>query len=710
MVDSNLLDYIKRTINLGNSKEAITAALLNAGWNQFEIDEGFKEAEQVALKPSVSRKPMASVSSQPKEVKQPLEVKQSQEIKKPVQVKQSEEIDLDDPDLLPFDSPQKFSPKIIISIVAVVLLLLLIGGGLYFYFNKSNVAAISPYTEKNIFSGLLGAASKINTASYSVLASLAMNQRDAGAQPFLSKLSNANEIKKQYEHDSQRAKDVSSMLAKLSSLNYNNNGTYAASLGSLLSTNNTVSITDPSTLQPYGYGLTENGKNFSLTVTFQTNNAINQIRKSYRFSDVTTIINNKTVTFTKDSYPYIYLSSIPPKPFLVTLADWMAYFPPDGKASLSASAQSDFANEDSANWKFNMDATGDFGDLTYKMNVDALRKDTMYYVKVNNFPDLFFSYFGLVKDQWIKIDPSKPSPSSYSPLSGLPSLEKSYRENRQKITDLFRKMITIADEESVFTFKNAPSKEDVNGRTLYRYDLAFRKEAIVPFYERFLEESSKSGVNNYFPYPPLTDSGYLEYLQSPEFSEVFDYYQKNTSLTLWTDLEGFPAILSYGMRVVPTDSIEHLKDKQANVVFTLELSDINKPVIIQAPTDAKNYEDLFPTGTYSPSSLQGSQTQSDSTIKANLSMIFTNATSYRNANGSYANFCTKTNYTSPAISITAAGGSPICKVNATNTAFCACSSLKDAVGDVFCVDSTGTKRQTTNTCVSACTTSGVCGN
>jgi len=279
----------------------------------------------------------------------------------------------------------------------------------------------------------------------------------------------------------------------------------------------------------------------------------------------------------------------------------LSELPDTTKVSGSVSAQANWVNKDSADWKFNMDATGDLGDLTYKVNIDALRKAQIYYFRINNMPGIFMSMLGFDKDQWIKVDPNeKPATSSYdynsSMTTGIPDTEKYYKEHRQEIEDLLQKMVTIADNDNLIAFKDSPHPESVGGKTLFRYDLQIKKDAIVKFYKDFEDAVSKSSLND--DASMLVDSGYINYLQSPEFSEIFDYYQKNTSLTLWADSQGYPEIVSYDIRIVPPDSATQLKDKQADVNFTLKIGNINEPVDIQAPKDAKDIYDYLKTNPY----------------------------------------------------------------------------------------------------------------
>jgi hypothetical protein len=525
-----------------------------------------------------------------------------------------------------------------------------------------------------------------------------MAKRDADAEPFTTKLSNAAEIKKQYQNDSKRADAINSLLYGLKY--YKTKNAYPTDLQSALGDKNVFryskpSIIDPATGSPYEYQITENGKNFSLSVTFQTNDAISEIKRSSNFSPITTIINGKKVTFTKDSHSINYFSSEPPKPFLVSLAQAVEYFPTELNASLSASAQTDLSDKVSADWKFNVDATGDFGDLTYKFNVDALKKASIYYFRINNMPSFFFSYVGLEKNQWVSVDPSKADSDSgsyggySSSADALSEAEKTYKEHREEIANLLKKIVKIADEKNLLTLKNPAHSEKINGRDLYRYDLLINKDAILPFYESVSEEFNKTDIKN--SYPVIEDSAYLEYLKSPEFNEVFDYYQKNTTWTLWVDAQGFPAIISYSMRIVPQDSATQLKDKQVNLVFKLELSDINRPVKIDAPQDAKDLQEIINSNPYFKKG-------QDASIKGNLSVLLTSSAVYYNKNKNYDNWCISEDYVAVKEEIDdtyGEGSKVVCKCNTANCALAKkwCVSALPNSGEYYCVDSSGIKTE-----------------
>lgn len=522
--------------------------------------------------------------------------------------------------------------------VIFALILLCASGSVYAYIKKIGPFSgpASLYNESNFMSGLLAQSSKINTSSYSISASLGVGPRDADAKPFvLPPLS--EEFLKKYQNDVTRMKDSQSIL---SAILYRQGG-YPSTLSQLKSGNSsyyygdTPSFVDPVTSQMYVYTLIDGGKNFNLTVTLETKEAISAIRSSYGFKAENTLINGQTITFTKDSPSYIYISGEPPKPLFATLGEGAQYLPAEFGANLTFSAQTDWQTTDLADWSINIDANGDFGDLVYKINLDALKKGADYYLKINNIPSLFLGSFSNLKGQWIKITPKKKdeksgeSFQSYDPLSSIVDSfsreEISYKENRAEVMQLMKQAAEFADQEKLISFGSKPAKEKLGDRELYRYDLAINRDAILPFYRRLLAEAEKTkNFKSLFE-----DSGLLAYLETPEFNNVFDYYQSNTFLSIWVDKEGFPASIKYGFRLVPPDSAAQLKDKQANLALTLNISDINKPISIQTPEGAQNIEDL-------PAFKTARAKSTNASIKANLSNMRVQAELYYDSHsGSY---------------------------------------------------------------------------
>jgi len=553
MINQQLLDYIKQSLDGGETKENIKNKLLSAGWQDNDIEEAFN-----FLVPSVK--------------------------------------------------PIKSSKKNLLVLIMAIFVLL--GSGfVYAYIQKIGPFSLPKYSEDNFLSSLLEKTSQIKSSSYAVSGALEVVLRDANAEPFtLKEASNAAELKQKYYNDYERLKNSSSIVSRLNILsNYNTYSSmglvvkpYPANIKKIFNNISSGSIVDPVTKKEYEYQATEGGKNFLLTVNFETDYAIKEITTGYLspYKATSTIIVGRKVSFTKDSSS-LYMSSEPPKPFLVTLGDELKNLPSDINIKSAISASYETKTEGVGGWLFNIDAEGDFGgDLTYKVNIDALKKDD-YYFKINNFPSLFlFGDLSYVKGKWIKIssqEASSTNKTSYSPLSSfsdkIPNMEKSYKENSEKAFKFIKKVVTIADEEKLVAFKNKPQAEKVDGRQLIKYELTLRKEAILPFYAKLQDEINKDP--DFSNFRSMIDQGLIDYLKSEEFEQVFTYLNNNNSFVFWTDDKGFPAIVQNTTRIVPPDTAAQLKGKQIDIVFKVIISDINKTLDIKVPSDAVPIEEII---------------------------------------------------------------------------------------------------------------------
>jgi len=611
--------YIAEARQEGLSNEQIRQELIKVGWNPADIDAVINLAPQtppvITKSPEVKEVPdqklINNIVSPVSEIK-PIDPKQAPVIT-PFNVQ------------MPAAEPAHRSSKLLL-VITVIILFVAFGGVGFAYFMKIGPFAKIPYTEANLISGLLGKFSDIKTASYAFSTSFNVGPRDPGALPFTIQVSNEGPLRQQYQNDSDRSKSISNLLFLLRL----KNGKYPATLDALKPGNSmsgsNFSVNDPISQKPYTYTLTDSGKNFALTASFETDNAISTISKSYGFVATTTIINNKNVTFTKDSSQYLYLPTEPPKPFLVSLSDSVKMLPPAISAQIAAGATTDWTSSSQSDWKFNLDGSGDFGDLTYAVNVDALRKAGSYYFRINKIPSLFLASIASIKGQWVKIDPSLGSTASsilggYNEFSSIasqfPNSEDAYKKSNLAMIDFIKKTAGFADSENLFTFKNPPNKETVDNQSLYKFDLKINRGAILPFYRNLVAEAAKNPDNTL---GTLTnDQGALEYLQSKEFDDVFNYLDQNTNVTVWADQNGFPAILQYTMRVVPPDTAVQLKDKQANLIFKLVISGINEPVTIDVPTNTKPIQQVIDEFTKNQSDYNG--TTSVLATKERLSQV-----------------------------------------------------------------------------------------
>jgi hypothetical protein len=551
MITQVIIDYIKAQLEQGVSSEKIKADLMANGWSASDLDQAFST---INIAPG-------TVSSIP------------------VPPSVSNEIS---------NSGGK-SRKLLWALI-LILIILLIGGGAYaVIFLGINPFSKAPYSQNNLLSGLLQSVSKIKSGTYAVSGSVVVEPRDKKLSPIVINKSNDKELQAKYMRDYDRSSNVRNILnklvfAKTLPTNLNN----ISSLDSYSSYK--VNINDPLTKKPYEYTLKPDGKDFELRVNFETVDAISEIGGlgQYGLSRQTPLINGQTVTFTRESDSYFYLSSKPPATFLESLNSSIEMIPEGLNVVFSLSASSHWDTADKPmDLSANLDATGDLGDLTYKANVDLRKKDSVYYVKINNFP----AFFPVPKNQWIKFDTQAGTSTSYydSLGKGIAGMENNYKEEKEKILKFVEQATRIADEEGLLKFKNDPIREKVGDRFLYRYDLSIVKEKVAPFYKKLSAwvKAENNEVGSTF-----VNDLYTKQIENNEFADVLDYLNSHGDFSVWVDDEGYPAVIAYSLHIVPTADNIRLKDKQITSTIKLTFNNINSPVNIELPTEAKTYQEV----------------------------------------------------------------------------------------------------------------------
>lgn len=615
MIDKKLSDYIKEHLALGENKELILNSLQNRIWSTSDIEENFNavvsglESVNATVENIKTDVPVVPVTNQIPNIltEEPSQVP-SPSVVQPIST----------PTLQTIDGSKNTKSNLPMFAGVVLLLVGMISITAYGYIEKVGPFSSIPYSETDLLSGVISSFEKIKTSTYNLTASVTVSERAVGARSF--EIITDSKLAERYKNDSKRASSVQFILSSLANQIYYSKGVYPASLTDLdvlLKEQYSKSgykyqidqyaksdyFRDPVTKQFYEYSVDPDGKNFSLEIDFETGDAIKAISKasqynSYNKEATSTIIQNKKVTFSKGSYSYFYFQQEPPKPFLATLAEYTQSAPPELNISTSVTAATEIIESKDTNWKFNFDATGDFGDLTYKVGADALKKEGFYYFRINNIPGVFGSTFSSIKGKWVKIDPTAPTSTKsygYSDLSFvtsyIPEAEKNYKENKEDLIDFLKKIVVYADEEKLISLKNKPSKVDVDGKSLYKYEVSMRKENITSFYKKMTEEASTNKTVQ--KYDLFNDPATMEYLESKQFDEVFNYINSNVDLVLYISSAGILEGVDYVMHVIPPDTAVPLKDKQVNISFKLRLTDINKPVDIKIPETTTNLEELI---------------------------------------------------------------------------------------------------------------------
>ncbi len=362
----------------------------------------------------------------------------------------------------------------------------------------------------------------------------------------------------------------------------------------------------------------------------------------------------------------------------------------------------------------NIDVEGDLGDVQYKINIDVIKKGDTYYLKVNNIPSILLGLLPDIKGEWIKFSQSDFEKSiSNNQLNNssesFSEAQESYEEKQKEISEFLKQVARIAEDEKLLLFRSQPEEETIDSETLYRYDLSINKDAVVPFLEKIIAEAEKTEV--YGEHTAYADMA--EGLKSEYFSEALDYYTKNIFITLWTDKNGSFTNMELRVRFVPPPEVVNFSDKQINFVVAGKIFDINQPVNIEAPTDAKSIEELKGGGGILGQLDEARNKGSNAAIKANLSNLRASAELYYFDHSSYGSnslsgscvgsgsmFREDSNIAEglKAISDTQAKGSGVDTLvcYSSPTAYAVSASLISADGEkkYWCVDSTGLSKGT----------------
>lgn len=559
-----LLDYIKSQLDQGVEQNKIKADLIATGWSETDCQQAFLALTDSSL-PSTTNK-------------------------------------------LANNSPSNHLKVMRVVILALIIIVVMLGIGVSAYVFGFNPFVKAPYTENNFVSGLLKSFSEMKSATLKVSGSLQVVAREDSIKPFEIKVNNDAEIKSKFMRDHNRANQVSNILSQLESYS---GATFPADLKSISrSSFQKIDINDPLSKQPYDYQVINGGKDFALKVNFETSQAIPVIKKLAQMasqsvdskqSGTTTgvVISGQEVTFSKNSSTYLYLTSRPPLSFFESLDQSLQAIPADFNAIFSLLVTSGSGNSGAkSDWQINVDSAGDIGDLSYKANIDAVKKDNIYYLRINKLPAISFLPTMIAKGQWIAIDPKELATKKNMRLDSLvpistntfSDLEKSYREGKIKMFGLIKKIAQIADEEGVLVFKNKIKREKQDGQWLYRYDLSIAPAKAVSFSQRLLKE---------LPEEEELFGGILTRQQSPvdftsqESKEIIDYLNDHTFISLWVDDDGYVVKMEYVLKIAPPDSNARLKGKQVVLTFKLENSDINKEIKIAKPSGAKSIDEIF---------------------------------------------------------------------------------------------------------------------
>jgi len=476
-------------------------------------------------------------------------------------------------------------------------------------FLSGKMGGVAMYEESQFLTKLFGSVKGIRTASYEISVASKIEPREANAVPFSLAVPEADkELLLAYKRDQDRFRALTDLTNALNTYWATNKNVYPSSLSMLSITPKDPSGTD------FVYALTDAGKGYALTITFETSDAIAAITDMDRLTvpriglpapsaEPKPVIKEKTVTFSQGGSAYYSFSGKPSQPSfseLVGQADMlMNYIPPDFSGSIAVSGTAYLGAErtkddglnvrgvvkyNTANWNIGVDVElinigGAFGD---------------YYVRLNEFPTsipFVGTMFSTLVGNWIKLDPEELG-SSYLGMGGLSGSQDKYEEAKDKVFVAFQDILKMADEEKVIEFVRPPVREELAGIGTYRYDIFFKQASILPFLKRVDAAYGDVELASGEPNPYQLTQETIDLLEGDEFAQVFAYLKENIKVSVWIDAStGNPLKFDIVTRTVPGEKVTRLADKQLTTAVTLAFSNVNQPIAVKAPESFMTQED-----------------------------------------------------------------------------------------------------------------------
>ena len=494
-----------------------------------------------------------------------------------------------------------------VAIVAVVVL----GGVAYAYFTEMGPFARPPYNTDKLASEIFNGAGLIDSASYSINVKVVSEPKAADAKPFEAIVPADSDYQIAYKRDLDKSKTFSEAFRAIRSY-YISNRKYPINLQVLVQSQNLSTAA-----LAFNYALMPGGDDFQLSALFETGDAVDAIKK---YSDAGTTISDKRVTLTKNAYAYFYLPSTPPQPAIASLfdmSDELSYIPADFGFDATFSGSSVKTSDANTDGKVHLAAAVNAGDLNMAIEGEIRKVSDNLYAELIKAPSygLDVSKF---KNKWITITPADMATYGEGLVDSSPGeVQKQMTEAKQKAVDGIRLFLTVADQHQALKVSNGPTKESVNGVSAYRYELVFNKATLPDFYSDLTTQfKAKYEKDN----PIKFDQATLDYLKSPQFSQIYDYFSNNTTLSLWADSKGIPLKFEYGLRLVPSAKAKNA-DQQIKFTATLSLSDVNTPITIDIPSPTMSVEDLtiIMSGKTREQYDYGKQSSAVSTVRSALS-------------------------------------------------------------------------------------------
>lgn len=495
---------------------------------------------------------------------------------------------------------------------------LIAGAALFFLLVGVVVVFASPSLRKRIlpsedahelFLKMFDRVLEMNSASYEGNVALGIEPRAPGSQPFSFVSTEAADQKAKLDRDVNRFRDLEEIgrklvdpTAALDALMHGGQGSpisFPAAIDRL-----GVNIKDPLTGIPYRYVRAPDGQGATLTITFETGEAIDTIthRGQSGFfpmppqQEEGPTISGQAVTFRWPSYSYSYsFSGKPSQPLLADFfggeGDFLTSLPANLNVAIRTNGITAKVSAAPTDARFAIQGNARYGTFMVDLSGDLVKKERASYVRITMSPLGFFLDFSPIKDTWIKIMPEDIHWSGIPFLGfwGIPGSVPFGDQKGMKLLEHLQLLLRVAKEEQALVESGEPTSETVDGASTYRYALKLNKEKVVPFYTRLTEQAEAQFGNDAIV---RRNVGTLSYLESQSFVALFDYLKNQMEFTVWIDrASGYPVRFRYVLRYIPAETARQLAGNQLAVSFDIKLADINKPAPVAIPESFISFGD-----------------------------------------------------------------------------------------------------------------------
>ena len=285
---------------------------------------------------------------------------------------------------------------------------IILGGGFTLAYAMQWWPFAGALSDADITAHLADRLGQMHSAVYAFSVSIQSEARDASAQPINVTFPEFDQQKQLYDRDEQRMQTLFHIRSGLLAY-FEKQKTYPVTLVALKSTPktggmnyyfyNNLSISDPSTGQPYAYHTTNGGTDYALSATFETQQAADMMNKAQ------ISMQDKTATFTKKDPSYLGYVALQEPAFVTFFRNqdmYVSFLPTDLTVGLNASGTTQVLNDASSSVNASFEAGGNLqaGDFSVSADVAFLKMAQTYYVDIVKFPSLFID-LSPIKNKWV---------------------------------------------------------------------------------------------------------------------------------------------------------------------------------------------------------------------------------------------------------------------------------------------------------------------